>query len=802
MKATWSVPAITRMIPTWAILWLIAVPTHAKYGGGDGTAADPYQIWTAEQMNAIGAEPNDWDKHFKLMADIDLSASPGERLHPIGDGLVQDDPNNRPFTGVFDGNGHTISRFTCVEPGIDGVGLFRCVDDPNAVIRNLGLIDPLVDSGGGDYVGSLVGLLSRGTVIGCCTSGGVVRGDQTVGGLVGYSRGMVAASYATCRVVGVRGVGGLVGASGSAGGRGGGREGRNGMMLCCYSAGEVSGDAEVGGLVGSHYGDPIYSCVWDVETSGRTTGYGGAGKTTAEMHDPATFSAMGWDLLGPVDGPSDVWAMNAETGYPILWWQVPPSQRTELPVFSGGRGTVQDPYLITSAEQLSRIGHNPVLMESCFTLAQDIDLAGVEFPAIGGAIPFAGVFDGNGRTISNFFVPSSTDCYVGVFGLVHGRNARVSDLIICDPNINVQTANAVGALIGCLGTGVIADCNIEGGSVIGTSRTGGLVGRNEYGHITRCRSATTVSGDRYTGGLVGRIYSGRIEGCCVAGSVSGSEYTGGLAGYNAIGVISDCRSTCHVSGVDFVGGVIGDNFGTVMGCCMEGGAVSAGSCAGGLAGKNWGTITDCSACSTVIADSEAGGLAGSNDHGTLVDSWAGGSVTCITNYAGGLVGTDSRGVVRNCRSTADVMGDASIGGLIGVCASDMVANCYARGSVAGRDGVGGLIGLNGGSVKNCYATGRVSGQTAVGGLLGGIPRYCIHIPADGSFWDTQTTGCTGSYGGIGKTTAEMFTASTYLTSGWDFVGETANGTEDIWWIDEGRDYPRLWWEAAELTLDD
>ena len=40
----------------------------------------------------------------------------------------------------------------------------------------------------------------------------------------------------------------------------------------------------------------------------------------------------------------------------------------------------------------------------------------------------------------------------------------------------------------------------------------------------------------------------------------------------------------------------------------------------------------------------------------------------------------------------------------------------------------------------------------------------------------------------------------YLTSweaGWDFVGETANGTEDIWWIDEGKDYPHLWWELNE-----
>ena len=39
-------------------------------------------------------------------------------------------------------------------------------------------------------------------------------------------------------------------------------------------------------------------------------------------------------------------------------------------------------------------------------------------------------------------------------------------------------------------------------------------------------------------------------------------------------------------------------------------------------------------------------------------------------------------------------------------------------------------------------------------------------------------------------------ATTLLEAGWDFVSETANGTEDIWWILEGKDYPRLWWQAA------
>jgi len=35
----------------------------------------------------------------------------------------------------------------------------------------------------------------------------------------------------------------------------------------------------------------------------------------------------------------------------------------------------------------------------------------------------------------------------------------------------------------------------------------------------------------------------------------------------------------------------------------------------------------------------------------------------------------------------------------------------------------------------------------------------------------------------------------FLEADWNFVHERENGTEDIWWIPEGQDYPRLWWEA-------
>ena len=51
----------------------------------------------------------------------------------------------------------------------------------------------------------------------------------------------------------------------------------------------------------------------------------------------------------------------------------------------------------------------------------------------------------------------------------------------------------------------------------------------------------------------------------------------------------------------------------------------------------------------------------------------------------------------------------------------------------------------------------------------------------------------------GKTTAEMQTARTFLDAGWDFLDETTNGIEDLWWLDEGRDYPRLVWQLTPDT---
>jgi hypothetical protein len=126
-----------------------------------------------------------------------------------------------------------------------------------------------------------------------------------------------------------------------------------------------------------------------------------------------------------------------------------------------------------------------------------------------------------------------------------------------------------------------------------------------------------------------------------------------------------------------------------------------------------------------------------------------------------------------------------------------IATSYSNASVSGADRVGGLVGYNEASIATSYSSGSVSATWWVGGLVG-HPSYWGHGSVTASFWDTQTSGQGASSGGTGKTTAEMQTAKTFLDAGWDFVGETANGTEDIWWILEGKDYPRLWWERSEI----
>jgi len=154
------------------IICCCSLTAQAKYGGGTGEPNDPYLIYDANQMNAIGAEPNDWDKHFKLMANINMSVVSGRDYNPIGE--YDSSSDLLAFRGVFDGDGHSISNLRVV--GDDIIGLFGCVNGLGAKIRNVHLVGVNINAGATDVAGSQIGYLSRGQVTDCSVEGGSVSG--------------------------------------------------------------------------------------------------------------------------------------------------------------------------------------------------------------------------------------------------------------------------------------------------------------------------------------------------------------------------------------------------------------------------------------------------------------------------------------------------------------------------------------------------------------------------------------------------------------------------------------------------
>jgi hypothetical protein len=241
-----------------------------------------------------------------------------------------------------------------------------------------------------------------------------------------------------------------------------------------------------------------------------------------------------------------------------------------------------------------------------------------------------------------------------------------------------------------------------------------------------------------------------------------------------------------------------------------------------LAGEGNGTIIRCSVWDTeVLVEnpffSRVGGLVSycGATAARIQDCQVNGGVVRGIGEVGGLVGWMSRGTIAGCRTSTRVEASAGDGkNALGLLAGGLAGgnggtmeDCYSASSVSqggvtpGMDwlftsGAGGLAGYNSGTIDRSYSTGSVTGTLYVGGLVGKNAESKGSVTH--SFWDTQTSGQTTSAGGTGKTTAEMQTADIFFEAGWDFVDETANGTEDIWWINEGLDYPRLWWEASDL----
>ena len=529
---------------------------------GDGSENSPYEIsnaaelyWFAGLINGtLEGETQNKSANAELTANIIVNTgvlksdgthaedvSGFETWTPIGKNL-------KPYTGTFDGQGHTISGLYFNDSSAEYVGLFGY---NNGTIKNVGVVDSYFY--GKKYVGGVCGY-NKSTITGCYNNG-TVSGDYDymfVGGVCGANYGTITGCYNTGSVSGRNKVGGVCGDNDgkitgcyntgtvSGGSFVGGVCGYNtGTITGCYNTGSVSGSSSVGGVCGENY-NTITGCYNIGEVSGNSYFGGVCGSnantgtitgcytnsggvygnnigtiTDCEKKDDFTDGIVCNLLNTALNNANASVRFCQGANYPII----------NLPSLVGGVYQISKKEELYAFALLVNNGETPVnavltadITVNTGVLKEDGTLnnngSGFETwtPIGNDQNPFTGTFDGQGHTISGLYFKDSNTDYVGLFGY------------------NKGTIKNVG----------VVDSYFYGNNYVG-----GVCGHNEDGTITNCYNTGTVSGSSsYVGGVCGYnaryLSKGTITGCYNTGTISGNQYVGGVCGTNESGTITNC----------------------------------------------------------------------------------------------------------------------------------------------------------------------------------------------------------------------------------------------------------------------
>ncbi len=787
---------------------------NAQYSGGNGTAEIPYRIATAADLIALGNAPYHYDRHFILTADIDLDPNlPGgkvfDRAVIAPDMYPVDDFQGTSFGGTLDGNHHKISNLTINAGTGEYVGLFGVITSAGTV-RALTLEN--IATVGRKYVGSLVGC-NEGAIADCqvtCRIRGKGFAPWRIGGLVAFNTGSIDGCV-------VRGRIDAQNHAGYFGGLTGGNEGSiaNSSAHADIVAGANSWD--LGGLVGDSRG-PITNC----HATGSITG----GDRCRFL---AGLAAVNYQAT--ITNCSSMADVSAGPG----------SNRLGGLVGGNPNGTITRSYSSgdVTADKGSwglggLAGDNYGTVTDCW--ASSRVASGDGGSSIGGLIGYSGGSVVNCYTSGQVSVERNTKHFGALIGDSKGTvsgcfwNADNSGQTTSAGGEGRTTAEMQTAAI-FLGAGWDFVDEMRNGAddiwkiveghtypLLSWQRYGGGTGEpnapyllytaehlnalgaepNDYDKHFQLMADIDLSEYTYDRAVIApdvNDYGYWFQGTPFTGVLDGGDHTIShltISGKCWLGLFGTLGSEAKISdlGLEAV-----DVTGTGIGI-------------GGLAGRNSGTITSSYSTGSVIGEDGVGGLAGVNDGKTayIAACHSSASVSGVS-AVGGLAGRNDWGTISASRSTGAAAGTWAIGGLVGACDSGEIIASYSSSPAEGPLGAGGLVGdldcsfldnFDPSSVVHCYATGAVSGDDGwVGGLVG---VRCLAGPIHG-FWDIETSGQTTSDGGEGLTTAQMQTAETFLDAGWDFMGETDNGTDDIWWILEEQGYPRLRWELEDEETD-
>ena len=519
-NAKWTKDYAYYMAPVLGVysknaFWLDTVVISEKLSGGvwngteassfalgNGTADDPYQISTAEELALLCKTVRDskWNnyttkgKYYVLTSDIVLNDTASANWKNTAREWYSTDAAAPAFKGVFDGKGHTISGLYINNTNNKSKGGLFVQIGRGAVVKNVGIENSYIKT-----------TLSSGSVVGAILNENESDDSSAIPRIV--------ACYAGENVTidgGKESAGGILG-----------RSDRFAELRYCYFLGTVlSEDAtRAGGIVGSVFGGSdssgninFRSCYSAAKGDSGIVGRKSSATTGTNLY--ATTNKLGgtsvWTSVVPLT--IDKMTGNAATQYMTTLdfaqvWKTLDNSTPILRIFEsgysgsdpdsvkdafeedyyddanpgdvwsgklaskyhGGKGTAEDPYQIATAEELAKLcfsvknsswgNYNKSTKGKYYVLTNDIvlndtdakawmDSAKQWYSSSEGTPAFKGVFDGKGHTVSGIYINDTNDKSKGGLFIQIGRGAVVKNVGI--ENSYIKTTYCSGGITGAI----------------------------------------------------------------------------------------------------------------------------------------------------------------------------------------------------------------------------------------------------------------------------------------------------------------------------------------------------------------
>ena len=582
-----------------------------SFAGGSGTAEDPYQIADGAQLAKLAQDVNGGNNYagtyFVLTADILLNdISDWENWNENTTGLNSWTPigtSSQPFTGTFDGQGHTVSGIY-VNSSNNCQGFFGATN--GATIINLHTAQGYIRGNGS--VGGIVGNAEGGSIEDCTNGCTIASTGSSNGGIIGKGMGV--------QITGCTNNGPLVAGQYQNGGIAGTVE--DSTIDRCVNNADITVADHAGGIAAYNTNGTVSNCLnkgnvstsnaFYTYTAGIVANNRGTGSVVKNCLNLGTISGQGGKgcrqnsivcatdengtradncysiyisgvSVGLADNSRDVTEEELESGIianllqgnqeELIWGQTIGADNSPVlggpEVFIYGDGTCGNAplqtgeggfYLISNADELRRFADMVNSGQTSINgkLTADILLNDISdwenwnesteglnswTPIGSDANQFKGTLDGDGHSVSGIYV-NSNEHYQGFVGYL-GVN------------------------------GIIQNIGVKESYVKGVWSTGGVCGQND-GLMINCYNSGNVTGSYYVGGVCGRStgtdneYS-FLTNCYNTGKVTGHESVGGVCGLNTShGPISNCYNIGSVTGSFKFGSVCGHNDHTVTNC--------------------------------------------------------------------------------------------------------------------------------------------------------------------------------------------------------------------------------------------